>query len=64
MTIIKVDFGYEKNHKQKEDKPCCRNKDGLFWCPELKWYIKYHCGFQNKNECDQFFEQTGRFKRI
>jgi len=43
----------------KKRLPCGFQLLGRFWCPEKKWFAKRPCGFENKNECDNFKEQCG-----
>jgi len=55
--IISVDF--KKRKKNKMDHPCCQTRGKLYFCPYLNWYLKDHCGFLNKRECQDFLRQCG-----
>ena len=46
--------------KQDVCLPCCELRDGKCWCPQLKWYLKDGCPFENKNECDNYKDMCGK----
>lgn len=56
--IIRVDFR-RREIPQPLERPCCQQKGNLYFCPYLNWYLREHCGFQNKRECINYRKQCG-----
>jgi len=63
MTVIGVNFRSKVHIDVTEihmSKPCCiQQSNGLFYCSHLNWYLKEHCGFENRRECNNFRHQCG-----